>query len=205
MRSCLEDANRKRVLTQGKKWWVEDVRDMGNPVEDIIKKFIYHMNKPQKGGKFTKASLPENKFPRELVEMHRLASRLQDINRKLKSIPREGSITASIPFKLQSPMISNRGVISVVGVGGSSKGTLAAKVYKNQIIKQHFECYAWIVVSQEYVIEDILRRMIEEFYGSKNENVPADLTSMRYKELLEVLVDYLAPKKCIVVLDDVWD
>ncbi|KAK2970629.1 hypothetical protein RJ640_017006 [Escallonia rubra] len=46
-------------------------------------------------------------------------------------------------------------VISVAGMGGSGKSTLAAKVYKNQIIKQHFECYAWIVVSQKYIIDDI--------------------------------------------------
>ncbi|KAK3005474.1 hypothetical protein RJ639_016340 [Escallonia herrerae] len=35
MRSGLEDADRKRVLTQGEKSWVEDVRDICNPVEDI--------------------------------------------------------------------------------------------------------------------------------------------------------------------------
>ncbi|KAK3023940.1 hypothetical protein RJ639_044703 [Escallonia herrerae] len=36
-------------------------------------------------------------------------------------------------------------------------------------------------------------------------NVPADLSSMRYKELLRVPVDYLAPRRYIIALDDVWD
>ncbi|KAK3023955.1 hypothetical protein RJ639_044718 [Escallonia herrerae] len=49
MRSCLEDADRKRVLTQGDKSWVEAVTDMCNAVEDIIEEFIYHMNKLEKG------------------------------------------------------------------------------------------------------------------------------------------------------------
>ncbi|KAK3023944.1 hypothetical protein RJ639_044707 [Escallonia herrerae] len=244
MRSCLDDADRKRVLTQGEKSWVEDVRDMCNPVENIIEEFIYHMNKPQKGGKFTKHLYRAIKFPENLLEMHRVASRLQDINKKLKSIPerrqrylvdpvqvtisnenqrRVQNDSEALLFAKDDHLVGiedderllvkwltdeypGRSVISVVGMGGSGKSsTLAAKVCKNQIIKQHFECSAWIVVSQNYVIEDILRRMIEEFYGSKNEKVPADLSSMRYKELLRVLVDYLAPKRYIVVLDDVWN
>ncbi|KAK2997691.1 hypothetical protein RJ639_025936 [Escallonia herrerae] len=243
MRSCLDDADRKRVLTQGEKTWVEDVRDMCNPVENIIEEFIYHMNKPQKGGKFTKHLYRAIKFPENLLEMHRVASRMQDINKKLKSIPerrqrylvdpvqvtisnenqrRVQNDSEALLFAKDDHLVGiedderllvkwltdeypGRSVISVVGMGGSGKSTLAAKVCKNQIIKQHFECSAWIVVSQSYVIEDILRRMIKEFYGSKNEKVPADLSSMRYKELLRVLVDYLAPKRYIVVLDDVWD
>ncbi|KAK2994267.1 hypothetical protein RJ640_030385 [Escallonia rubra] len=243
MRSCLEDADRKRLLTQGEKSWVEDVRDMCNPVEDIIEEFIYHMNKPQKGGKFTKHLYRAIKFPEKLLEMHRVASRLQDINKKLKSIPerrqrylvdpvqvaisnesqrRVQNDSEALLFAKDDHLVGiedderllvkwltdeypGRSVISVVGMGGCGKSTLAAKVIKNQIIKQHFECYAWIVVSQNYAVEDILRRMIEEFYGSKNEKVPADLSFMRYKELLRVLVDYLAPKRYIVVLDDVWD
>ncbi|KAK2970880.1 hypothetical protein RJ640_027599 [Escallonia rubra] len=244
MRSCLEDADRKRILTQGEKSWVEDVRDMCNPVEDILEEFIYHRNKPHKGGnKFTKLLYRIIKFPENLLEMHRVASRLQDINKKLKSIPerrqrylvdpvqitisnenqrRVQNDSEALLFAKDNHLVGiedderllvkwltdeypGRSVISVVGMGGSGKSTLAAKVYKNQIIKQHFDCYAWIVVSQNYVIEDIFRRMIEEFYGSTNEKVPADLSSMRYKELLKVLVDYLAPKRYIVVLDDVWD
>ncbi|KAK2970632.1 hypothetical protein RJ640_017009 [Escallonia rubra] len=242
MRSCLEDADTKRALTQGEKSWVEDVRDMCNPVEDILEEFIYHMNKPQKGGKFTKHLYRAIKFPENLLEMHRVASRLRDINKKLKSIPerrqrylvdpvqvtisnenqRKVQNDEALPFAKDDHLVGiedderllvkwltdeypGRSVILVVGMGGSGKSTLASKVYKNQIIKQHFECYAWIVVSQKYVMEDIFRRMIEEFYGSKNEKVPADLSSMRYKELLRVLVDYLALKRYAVVLDDVWD
>ncbi|KAK2997550.1 hypothetical protein RJ639_024839 [Escallonia herrerae] len=243
MRSCLEDADRKRDLTEGEKSWVEDVRDMCNPVEDILEEFIYHRNKPQKGGKFTKHLYRIIKSPNNLLEMHRVASRLQDINKKLKSIPERrqrylvGPVQVTISndnqrrvqndseallfakddhlvgiedderllVKWLNDEYPGRSIISVVGMGGSGKSTLAAKVYKNQIIMQQFECYAWIVVAQNYVVEDILTRMIEEFYGSKNEKVPADLSSMRYRELLRVLVDYLAPKRYIIILDDVWD
>ncbi|XP_021816399.1 disease resistance protein RPM1-like [Prunus avium] len=70
---------------------------------------------------------------------------------------------------------------------------------------RHFECYAWITVSQSYVIEDLLRRLIKEFCKAKKEEVPADMNAMSYNELLEILVNYLETKRYLVVLDDVWD
>ncbi|BFG35588.1 hypothetical protein CerSpe_218620 [Prunus speciosa] len=96
-------------------------------------------------------------------------------------------------------------VVSVVGMGGSGKTTLVARIFKDEIVKRHFECYAWITVSQSYVIEDLLRRLIKEFRKAKKEVVPADMNAMNYNELLEILVNYLETKRYLVVLDDVWD
>ncbi|CAL2267102.1 unnamed protein product [Prunus armeniaca] len=96
-------------------------------------------------------------------------------------------------------------VVSVVGMGGSGKTTLVARTFTDNIVKSHFECYAWITVSQSYVIEDLFRRLIKEFYQARKEEVKADLNSMSYRELLEILVKYLEAKRYLVVLDDVWD
>ncbi|XP_008235615.1 PREDICTED: disease resistance protein RPM1-like [Prunus mume] len=96
-------------------------------------------------------------------------------------------------------------VVSVVGMGGSGKTTLVARTFKDDIVKRHFECYAWITVSQSYVIEDLLRRLIKEFHKEKKEEVPAEMNAMSYNELLEILVNYLETKRYLVVLDDVWD
>ncbi|KAI5324795.1 hypothetical protein L3X38_033868 [Prunus dulcis] len=96
-------------------------------------------------------------------------------------------------------------VVSVVGMGGSEKTTLVARTFTDDIVKSHFECYAWITVSQSYVIEDLFRRLIKEFYQARKEEVKADLNSMSYRELLEILVKYLEAKRYLVVLDDVWD
>ncbi|KAL6277313.1 hypothetical protein ACE6H2_020914 [Prunus campanulata] len=96
-------------------------------------------------------------------------------------------------------------VVSVVGMGGSGKTTLVARTFKDEIVKRHFECYVWITVSQSYVIEDLLRRLIKEFHKARKEEVPADINAMSYNELLEILVNYLKTKRYLVVLDDVWD
>ncbi|XP_075650423.1 disease resistance protein RPM1-like [Castanea sativa] len=96
-------------------------------------------------------------------------------------------------------------VISIVGMGGSGKTTLAANIYNNEDVKKHFDCCAWITISQAYELEDILRSLIKEFHESRKETNPTDLDSMNYRLLVKTLVNYLEKKRYLLVLDDVWD
>ncbi|XP_070679800.1 disease resistance protein RPM1-like isoform X1 [Malus domestica] len=99
----------------------------------------------------------------------------------------------------------NEMVVSVVGMGGSGKTTLVANIFNNENVKRHFDCYAWITVSQTFVIEDLFKNLIKQFHQGRKEEVTAQLDSMSYKELLEMLSAYLKSKRYLVVLDDVWD
>ncbi|THG04601.1 hypothetical protein TEA_004679 [Camellia sinensis var. sinensis] len=99
---------------------------------------------------------------------------------------------------------SQRMVISVVGMGGSGKTTLVAQAYNNRIVKRQFDCYAWITVSQTYAVDDLLRSMIKEFYRGAKEAIPMDLSSMSYRELMEMITNFLRLKRYVIVFDDVW-
>uniref|UniRef100_A0A5B6Z2J5 Putative disease resistance protein RPM1-like n=1 Tax=Davidia involucrata TaxID=16924 RepID=A0A5B6Z2J5_DAVIN len=101
-------------------------------------------------------------------------------------------------------ILQQRTVISVWGMGGSGKTTLVSKAYNDHDVKRHFDCCAWISVSQNYVIEDVLRSMIEEFFHGEEELIPTGLSSMGYIQLGKLLVDFLQEKRYVVVLDDVW-
>ncbi|KAJ4849827.1 hypothetical protein Tsubulata_039281 [Turnera subulata] len=90
-------------------------------------------------------------------------------------------------------------------MGGSGKTTLIAKTYNCEIVKRHFECSAWITVSQTYSIEDLFRSFIRQFYEAAKQAIPLDLITMSYRQLVEMLVNYLDRKRYLVVLDDVWD
>ncbi|CAH2054714.1 unnamed protein product [Thlaspi arvense] len=95
-------------------------------------------------------------------------------------------------------------VVSVVGMGGSGKTTLSANIFKSQSVRKHFGSYAWVTISKSYVIEDVFRTMIKEFYKEAETQIPAELYSFSYRELVEKLVGYLQSKRYFVVLDDVW-
>ncbi|KAI5346940.1 hypothetical protein L3X38_014819 [Prunus dulcis] len=97
-----------------------------------------------------------------------------------------------------------REVISVLGMGGLGKTTLAKKVYDNQKVMAHFDCCAWITVSQSYHVEDLLRMMIRQFCKSRKEYIPEGTDQMDQESLIVKSREYLRQKRYVVVFDDVW-
>ncbi|ONH89683.1 hypothetical protein PRUPE_8G009300 [Prunus persica] len=228
MKSFLKDAEGKKPRTEGEETWVDSLRDLAYDVEDIIDKFMYHMHE----GRFARCLHKAIHIAKKLWYRRQIGKKLQKITKTIKDIternqrydidPLEGTKSSlfikedelvGIEHKKQVLMgwlmngEQQQAVISVVGMGGSGKTTLVAKAFSSESVKRHFSCYAWITVSQSYVIEDLFRRLIKEVHQATKEEVPAaaDLNSMSYRELLHILVTYLESRRYLVVLDDAWD
>ncbi|XP_027341102.1 disease resistance protein RPM1-like [Abrus precatorius] len=88
---------------------------------------------------------------------------------------------------------TERIVISVVGMGGQGKTTLAKNVFDNQKVIEHFDCHAWITVSQSYNVDDLLRDMLQKFYKERKMEPPQNISKMRGDTLIdEVNIDFAA-------------
>ncbi|PHU13368.1 hypothetical protein BC332_14573, partial [Capsicum chinense] len=89
-------------------------------------------------------------------------------------------------------------VISIAGMPGSGKTTLAYKLFNDESVCSHFDCRAWCTVNQEYDEKKLLVNLFNQVVGSAlkfSEDI--DVTDMLRKQLFG--------KRYLIVLDDMWD
>ncbi|XP_019073181.1 putative disease resistance RPP13-like protein 1 isoform X4 [Vitis vinifera] len=90
------------------------------------------------------------------------------------------------------------GVMSIVGMGGSGKTTLARHLYNDEEVKKHFDLQVWVCVSTEFLLIKVTKTILYEI-GSKTD----DFDSLNKLQLQ--LKEQLSNKKFLLVLDDVWN
>ncbi|XP_070052571.1 putative late blight resistance protein homolog R1B-16 isoform X3 [Nicotiana tomentosiformis] len=89
-------------------------------------------------------------------------------------------------------------VISITGMPGSGKTTLAYKVYSDKSVSSHFDIRAWCAVDQKYDEKKLLENIFNQVTSSaskfgKNIDVADELRKQ------------LFGKRYLIVLDDLWD
>ncbi|KAL3507533.1 hypothetical protein ACH5RR_032915 [Cinchona calisaya] len=93
-------------------------------------------------------------------------------------------------------------VVSIWGMGGIGKTTLANQVYNDFSVRSHFDCIAWANVGKDFhtrtILEDLLLQNL--FCRNRDDMMPfsdLDLAQKLYESLLQ-------KKRYLIVLDDVW-
>jgi len=89
-------------------------------------------------------------------------------------------------------------VLSIIGLGGTGKTTLAKLVFHDcEIIKKHFEIRLWVHVSQEFNMKKLVEKLFEAVTKDKSDHY-----SLPY--MSEKISKELTGKNFLLVLDDVW-
>ncbi|XP_048610570.1 probable disease resistance RPP8-like protein 4 [Brassica napus] len=90
-------------------------------------------------------------------------------------------------------------VVSISGMGGIGKTTLARQVFHHDIVRSHFDGFAWICVSQDFKKKDIWQKLLQELR-------PHDtgIEQMNEDTLQAKIFHSLETSKYLIVMDDVW-
>ncbi|CAN4122122.1 unnamed protein product [Withania somnifera] len=105
--------------------------------------------------------------------------------------------------KLKQQLISGSSyldVISIVGMPGLGKTTLANKLFFDELVISHFDVCAQCCVSQVYTSKELLLTILR---GVKKDAVISD--KLAEDELADKLRKLLMVQRYLILIDDVWD
>lgn len=206
----LKDADTKYLETgdvsKATKAWVRRVREKADHIEDIIDEYLRCEGQDRDDGVYNQHEKPRRDITSEIRSVK---DSLRDIKplsgsetRKVarRDIVGIGATKKEVIRRLTEGE-SSRSVISLVGQDGIGKTTLAWEVYDDDVVKGHFDCRAWITVSQSCDAEKLLRTMTSQILLG-GERMAEESTA---DEATNHLRQYLVAKRYVIVFDDVGE
>ncbi|KAL6851956.1 hypothetical protein ACP4OV_020141 [Aristida adscensionis] len=213
------------------KEWRDKVRELAYDIEDCIDVFMHNLGGDgDKDGLIRKAA----RRIRKLRVRHQLASQIQELKaRVVEAAERRdryqvndyasNSGVVEIDYRLpalyteveklvgidgpreeivrllmegKSGSAQELKIVSIVGFGGLGKTTLALQVHN--LVKNKFDCTAFVSVSRTPDMQRIMKDVLSGV-GYSSMHMPED-----QQKLIDVLRDYLADKRYLIIIDDLW-
>ncbi|KAK6148284.1 hypothetical protein DH2020_019196 [Rehmannia glutinosa] len=90
-------------------------------------------------------------------------------------------------------------VISIIGMPGLGKTTLASNIFRNPIIEYEFPTRIWVCISSDFRRKNVFLDIL-----SKLTKLTDNMSSMTEEDLANTIRSHLVKKKFLIVMDDVW-
>ncbi|KAL5569501.1 hypothetical protein UlMin_026076 [Ulmus minor] len=237
MNGFLKDADQKQKQEERVRVWIAEVRDVACEIEDAIEIYVSEVDSSYiKVFRRRKLRARINSIKNKLQNLRErsLAYQIQlnnaeegtsSLRNLRKSYPEEEEDVVSmkgVAMTLKAQLLKEEDelrIVSIVGMGGLGKTTLAKKVYNDVGVKRHFDMYSWVCISQQYVVKEVLIEILLQVgFESKNlgggksmeevlqakTNKREDLKRYEEQDLIGLTQDKLKDKKYLLVLDDIW-
>ncbi|XP_059462831.1 putative disease resistance protein RGA3 [Corylus avellana] len=103
-----------------------------------------------------------------------------------------------INFLMHPDGSKNVDVISIVGLGGLGKTTLAKWVYNDERVVGLFQLRLWVCVSEDFSVTRLIKEILKSACDTIDDNWNVDTLQTKLREVLR-------DTKFLLVLDDVWN
>ncbi|CDY45150.1 BnaA09g14420D [Brassica napus] len=202
LRCFLEDAEAKKHTSAMVRNTIKEVKEIVLDAEDIVETFLLK----EKLGNTSGIMKNVRRLPWVISERRELAFGIEAISKRISKVIRDMQSYGVQQFIKNVEILvgylvakdSSHQVVSITGMGGLGKTTLARQIFKHETIKSHFPRLAWVCISQQftrmYVWQTILRQLRPEY----------KVLEMTEDELQEKLVSVLETQKALIVIDDIW-
>ncbi|XP_011101362.2 probable disease resistance protein At1g58602 [Sesamum indicum] len=172
MHCFLKDADRRqdRYNSQTVRNWIAELHDLSIQAKNVLEIYVIEVVSRRKG-KGLKMVL--KRFTCILSEW----SRMHQIGKDIKDI---------------------KSLISICGMGGLGKTTLATKIYNGETVERRFKYRAWVCVSQQFQPKTTFQRLLKQLLPNESEEQDEDT-------LVRKLYQVQRDRKCLLVLNDVWE
>jgi hypothetical protein len=141
--------------------------------------------------------------------MHPLRNREREIRRTFPKDNESGFVALEENVKkLVGYFVEedNYQVVSITGMGGLGKTTLARQVFNHDMVTKKFDKLAWVSVSQDFTLKNVWQNILGDLKPKEEETKEEEKKILEMTEytLQRELYQLLEMSKSLIVLDDIW-